>query len=111
MQVEEHNHCFMHFFGVKTLSGTLWGTAFNENGKRVAGLGPPFEGRLARARYRCGAPDAGALARAVLNRDPTEPAASEAAAPSPATHAILTVLKAGEACFRRFVDKNSVGYT
>ena len=24
MHIEEHNHCFMHYFGVKTLSETLF---------------------------------------------------------------------------------------
>ena len=34
MHLEGHSHCFMHCFGVKTLSGTLLGTAFTENGFR-----------------------------------------------------------------------------
>ena len=36
MHLEEHNHCVMHDFGVKTLFGKLF-AAFNE--KRVAGPG------------------------------------------------------------------------
>ena len=30
MYLEEHNHCLKHCFGVKTLSGTLLGPAFNK---------------------------------------------------------------------------------
>ena len=32
MHIEEHNHCFMHYFGVKKLSGTLFAPPFNETG-------------------------------------------------------------------------------
>ena len=32
MHIEEHNHCFMQYFGVKTLSETLFFHAFKETG-------------------------------------------------------------------------------
>ena len=32
MHLEGHNHCFMHFFGVRTLSGTPVGLALNATG-------------------------------------------------------------------------------
>ena len=38
MHVEEHNHCFMHYFGVKTLSETLFSPPFMKS-ERVTGLG------------------------------------------------------------------------
>ena len=34
MYIEEHNHCFIHYFGVKTLSDTLFFPAFNATGLR-----------------------------------------------------------------------------
>ena len=57
MYLEEHNHCFMHCFGVKTLSGTLLGPAFDASGSGIFahmeigefGVGrPDFGGRWPR---------------------------------------------------------------
>ena len=32
MYIEEHNHCFMHYFGVKTLSETLFSPPLKKPG-------------------------------------------------------------------------------
>ena len=42
MHIEEHNHCFMHYFGVKTLSETLFSPPLMKPGYGARSLGRAF---------------------------------------------------------------------
>ena len=98
--LEEHNNCFMHVVASKHLSGTLWAPAFNASW--VTGLGT-VEKSIFTSSMRLNPYDQGEgtwrmilfglfVALWVFF-------IADEVIPSPAAHAILTVLKAGETVY------------